>query len=320
LGPPDAGQPPSIFALARLGNGNIVAGGTFTSIGGESISAIAQWDGSIWSSLGPPTGGSVHALAVLPNGDLIAGGEFTSIGGVPASRIARWDGSAWFPLGTGMNGRVLALAVAPNGELLAGGAFGTSGGVVTSRIARWNGTEWSGFGTGLSPTGSPRVEAITILNNGDIIIGGAFGRVGTTNTANVGRWNGTTWNGLGGSGTSGAFLAKASDVFALAALPDGGFVMGGRFVAVDGNMSHCFARWGCPLAPSGPLLTGASQGVNGFNFSFQGAAGRNYRVEYSANLLSWLTVGSGLAGEVSFEDTDPARKESPHGFYRAAEE
>jgi hypothetical protein len=68
------------------------------------------------------------------------------------------------------------------------------------------------------------------------------------------------------------------------------------------------------------LLTGATQGDNGFIFSFHGAAGRSYRVEYSANLLSWLTVGSGLEGEVSFEDTDPARKESPRGFYRAAEE
>jgi hypothetical protein len=87
--------------------------------------------------------GTVWALAVLPNGDLVAGGKFTFAGGVAANRIARWDGSSWAALGSGLAGslgvgpRVGAVAVLPNGELVAGGRFSTAGGVPSNYFARW---------------------------------------------------------------------------------------------------------------------------------------------------------------------------------------
>ena len=79
-----------IAALAELPNGDLVAGGFFTTAGGVSANNIARWDGSSWTPLGSGVNSAVYALAELPNGDLVAGGYFTSTAdGVAANRIAR---------------------------------------------------------------------------------------------------------------------------------------------------------------------------------------------------------------------------------------
>ena len=148
-----ASAPPELddaaWSLAVLPNGDLVAGGQFTTAGGVAANRIARWDGSSWSSLGSGLNGTVFGLAVLPSGDLVAGGTFTTAGGAAARYVARWDGSSWSPLGSGMNGDVYALAVLPNGDLVAGGFFTTAGGVAVNRVARWNGTSWSPLGSGM---------------------------------------------------------------------------------------------------------------------------------------------------------------------------
>jgi|GEM_PF-5414703 len=73
-------------------NGNLIAGGYFTTAGGTSANRIASWDGTGWSALGSGMGGTnpyVYALTVY-NGNLIAGGPFTSAGGKAAAAIAQW--------------------------------------------------------------------------------------------------------------------------------------------------------------------------------------------------------------------------------------
>ena len=180
-----------------------------------------------------------------------------------------------------MNNDVEALATASNGDLLAGGQFGTSGNVATGRIAQWDGSAWSGFGSGLLPSGGPRVEAIAVLTNGNMVIGGSFAHVGSTNLNNLALWNGSTWVGVG-AGTSGTSTTLSADVLALLPLPDGGFVAGGSFAAIDGHISSCFGHWGCPITQ--PLLTGLGVSPLGPQFTFQGAIGWTYGVQYSTNL------------------------------------
>ncbi|MEO7677192.1 MAG: hypothetical protein ABIV39_10560, partial [Verrucomicrobiota bacterium] len=308
---PDSSPFPVIRALGVMTNGDVVAGGTCTSIGGFPVSTLARWNGSNWSAIGQSINGSVYAVATLTNGDLIVGTDIFSNG------IARWNGTAWSGYGTGMNSSVLALYPLPNGDLLAGGRFGTAGGVSASRIARWNGTTWSSLGSGVSLSGTPYVNAITVLTNGNIIIGGSFSGVGSSNTLSVGRWTGTNWTSLGGSGASTAVLTDIGGVNALAALPDGGFVMGGGFTAVNGYVSRYFAQWGCPV---GPLLDGVMIGANGLKFSFQGTPGKTYAISYSTNLSAWQVIHSGLQGWVIYEDLDAARKALPHGYYRVVEQ
>lgn len=349
-----------VRALAVLTNGNLVIGGTFSSLNGLTANNLAEWDGTNWFIFNPGTSGGVYALAVMTNGDLIAGGIFGTAGTTNANGVARWDGTNWYPMGAGlsqtlalhvqpngdlfaggyflssgssnlnfiakwdgsewlaldggMNNQVQALATSANGDLLAGGGFGTSGGLVTSRIAQWNGTVWSGFGTGLSPSGSPSVESIAVLTSGNMVIGGNFTRVGSTNVNDIAIWNGTAWDGLG-AGTGGTL---SPDVFALLPLPDGGFVAGGAFAAINGKVSNCFAHWGCPI--SKPMLTNFGTGTMGAKFSFQGAAGWTYQIEFSTNLQDWLTIATGLSGTVNFEDTDPSRSILAKRYYRVAQE
>jgi hypothetical protein len=153
-----------------LPNGDLVAGGTFTTAGGVAANYVARWDGSAWSELGSGTSSTVLALTVLPNGDLVAGGVFSAAGGVPANCIARWNGTAWSALGSGTTGSVEALAVLPNGDLVAGGQFVNAGGIPANRVARWNGIAWSALGGGLNGT----VSALAAQPNGQIAVGGGF--------------------------------------------------------------------------------------------------------------------------------------------------
>ena len=84
-----------VRVLTTLPNGDVVAGGLFTTVGGTA-SNIARWNGASWSpmGMGPGTVGIVAALTTLPNGDLVAGGQFTSAGGVAVNkhRALEWHG------------------------------------------------------------------------------------------------------------------------------------------------------------------------------------------------------------------------------------
>ncbi len=46
-------------------NGELYAGGWFTSAGGITSNYIAKWNGSTWTSLGQGVGRHVNALAVF---------------------------------------------------------------------------------------------------------------------------------------------------------------------------------------------------------------------------------------------------------------
>lgn len=58
-------------------NGDVVAGGAFTTAGGVSANQVARWNGSAWSAIGAGTDGPVYAVAASPNGYLVASGSFT---------------------------------------------------------------------------------------------------------------------------------------------------------------------------------------------------------------------------------------------------
>ena len=97
----DAGIDGEIKALT-IYEGNLIAGGEFTTAGGVTANGIARWSGGAWQPLGRGLEGVqmywdtrgdtiyfqpyVAALTVF-RGDLIAGGSFTQAGGVPAVSI-----------------------------------------------------------------------------------------------------------------------------------------------------------------------------------------------------------------------------------------
>ncbi|MCA3006014.1 MAG: hypothetical protein LW650_14250 [Planctomycetaceae bacterium] len=291
-----------INALAVLPGGDVVAGGSFVTAGGTSVNRIARWNGWSWAPLGPGMNGEVRALTLLPNADLVAGGSFAIAGGVPAGRIARWNGSSWEPLGSGTNGEVRALAVLPNGDLIAGGQFTTAGGVVANHIARWDGSVWAPLGSGLNNA----VSALIVLPGGHLIAGGSFTSAGGVTANGIARWNGASWEPLG-SGMGGV---SAPFVSALAVLPNGDLVAGGRFTTAGGAAASNIARWsnsawsplGAGLAnvdnvfavvnalavlPGGQLVAGGQ---------FTNAAGATVNSIARWNGSSWGSLGSGMTG------------------------
>ena len=244
-----------VRALAVMPNGDLIAGGFFTTAGGVPASNVARWDGVAWSALGSGTNNLVWRLAVMPNGDLIAAGSFTVAGGVPCSLIARWDGNSWSPLGSGLSGSFFltaanALCVLPNGDLVAAGSFTVAGGVPANGIARWNGSSWSPLGAGVQS-----VQALAVLPNGQLIAGGAFQQAGGVPANCIARWNGSTWSPLG-SGVG-------STVNALLPLPDGQLVVAGNFDTAGGAPARRIARW----TGSSWSAFGAGLGVTGAGFA-----------------------------------------------------
>jgi hypothetical protein len=128
----------NVSSLFVMPNGDIIAGGTFTSMGGVgSTSEIARWNGSAWTAYGNATGGDVRTLAYF-NGRLYAGGTFTNIGGSAINYLASSaDGTTWTQPGSGL-GYTMAvggLAVGMDGKLYAGTSNKT--------IRTWDGTNWA---------------------------------------------------------------------------------------------------------------------------------------------------------------------------------
>lgn len=105
-GPGSTGVSDTVNALAVFDDGSgpaLYAGGLFTTAGGVNVNGVARWDGSQWSALTSPGGGTgvsvapaeqVRALQAFDGGHLgsalYVGGGFLSAGGVLANRIARW--------------------------------------------------------------------------------------------------------------------------------------------------------------------------------------------------------------------------------------
>ena len=103
---------------------------------------------------------------------------------------------------------------------------------------------------GPAGTGSALLE----LPNGELIAGGRFAVADATFTNGVARWNGTTWQPLGGG-----FSGLQPHVFALARLPNGDLVAGGEFTRAGGVAAANIARWNGSTWQ--PLGTGLDQPV-----------------------------------------------------------
>ncbi|MBX3316432.1 MAG: hypothetical protein KF902_06155 [Phycisphaeraceae bacterium] len=133
-----------VYCLEVLPNGDLVAGGTFTAVSGQTMKRIAVWNGASWAPIGSGLTEAVRDLAILPNGDLLVGGYFENAGGDPdADYLARWDGSEWSAFGPPVDSGVVAIAVTASGEIVVGGGFTHAGLTASTSFARWNsGSSW----------------------------------------------------------------------------------------------------------------------------------------------------------------------------------
>lgn len=99
-----------VIAMVRHDDGSgpaIYVGGSLIAVGGTLHREVGRFDGTNWTTVGPPStpnGTTIHALASTDVGAgrrLYAGGDFSALGGAAATALASWDGTAWSELAGG---------------------------------------------------------------------------------------------------------------------------------------------------------------------------------------------------------------------------
>jgi hypothetical protein len=229
---------PEVWALAVDGQGNLYAGGDFTTAGGIQANYIARWDGTAWSSLGSGMDEQVTDLAVDSQGNLYAAGWFKRAGDVEARGIARWDGSSWSALGNELN-LGGALEIGKDGQVYATGMFYIPPDSSTFiYIAMWDGSTWSPLGSGVDNF----VNTLAVDREGTLYAAGDFTSAGGMPALRIARWNGNSWLPLGsGLGAEGDY----SSIFTLVTDDSGNLYAGGQFTLAGNKPSANLAKW-CP--------------------------------------------------------------------------
>jgi hypothetical protein len=260
-----AGIGSAASAVHRTAAGEVFLGGPFRDIDGTVHAGIARRVGNGWAPVGAGIadfgvfGPGVAAITSLASGELVVGGSFPGAVGVPSPGLVAWNGSAWAPLGGGLANlgsppQVEALHVATNGDLLVAGVFDTAGTAAVESLARWNGSSWSSIGSGLTSQGQlASLRAVTTAANGDVYVAGWFPLGGFGPTAKIARFDGTSWQLIGGFDQS---------VYDLQVLPNGDLLAAGAFTAVNGVPVGSVARWSNGVWSSFGGLASSSPGFS----------------------------------------------------------
>ena len=204
-------------APAQCGNVWLSGGGCVGTNG--RVSEMTMWD---------PDG-----QGPLPSVPVVAG--FYSYAGTTACPgIALLDAttSNWTPLLPWFRS-VAALAVLPSGLLIAGGERTTGG---SYEVATWNGAAWNTIGQF-----DDEVLSMTVMPNGDVVVGGRFTTANGIITNGIARYSGVSWQSLGlGFGN---VMSGGRIVTSLCVLANGDLVAGGNFDFASGVPVTNVARW-----------------------------------------------------------------------------
>ncbi len=224
-------------------------------------------DGSF--ATGPLANSSVNALTLQPNGQVLVGGRFSTFRGANRPGLARLnpDGSL-DSLNPGLaitayyydSPIVDAVALQANGQIIIAGTFSVLGQTPGGGIARLNadGSLDSTFNVGAGGNGVCEVESVTVLANGQLLVGGSFTMFNGYNTGSLVRLNAdgsvdTTFNPDGAGITSDSVTA----VSAIVVQPDGRILVGGSFGGYNGASAGNIVR----LHADGTLDTSFNTGT-----------------------------------------------------------
>ena len=173
------------------------------------------------------------------NGLLVAGGLFYRFQGGQDATLLTWDGATWNrldPIGSGIN----ALAVYDGKLIVGSAAFRQVSGDTLPTIAAWDGNQWTPFDSGLNR----RTVTALALFEGDLVAGVRAG----SDSSYVARWNGASWQSLGG--TLNGFIGALT-------VYQGLLVAGGDFDTAGGVPANSIAAWnGTTWAPLGSGIAG----------------------------------------------------------------
>ncbi|MFK7741238.1 MAG: hypothetical protein AB8H80_13040 [Planctomycetota bacterium] len=173
----------SVHAILEMPNGDVIIGGSFTSVGSVLASSIALWDGSQWQPVGNGFVLNVSSLVLSPTGEAIVTGIIPGVNG-----SAFWNGTSWSPFGFGQSvlganatieliGSVQRFA---NGDLAAIATLAQPGIPNTRAIVRYDGQSWS-----LVAPWPGGYGALMLLQGDELLAGDT--QIG------IQRWDGTAW-------------------------------------------------------------------------------------------------------------------------------
>ena len=246
-------------------NGELYAGGYFTTAGGINANNIAKWNGTGWSQLSNGINGGVHSLCVY-NGELYAAGSFTSAGNISAKDIAKWNGTTWTNVGYLESYSINTLAVY-NGELYAAGFFIFPNFPEGVAIAKWNGNNWTPVGPE-TPSYYVAIECMEVYN-GELYAAGSYYSIGGGGVAEfyrVLKWDGFTWSIVLTMQASYTLDGALGSIMAMKVY-NGELYIAGQFSGVDTIWAPQIAKW------NGNNWSAVGSGINfeSFSYGFDGS-------------------------------------------------
>ncbi len=249
----------TVNSLAIQPDGKILAGGNFTSLGGQPRNCIGRLnaDGTLDKGFNPGASSYVRSLAMQADGKILVGGNFRVFGGQRRDYTARLNANGTLDSGfnPGANSVVYSQAIQADGKILVGGDFTFLGGQLRDHIGRLNadGTLDSGF----NPRTSYPVDSLAIQVDGKILLGGIFYAVGGQPRNHIARLN------ADGSVDSSFNPGADTHVLSLALQADGKILLGGGFTTLGGQPRNYIAR----LNATGSVDNGFNPGANNAVYS-----------------------------------------------------
>ncbi|MGA7159906.1 MAG: choice-of-anchor D domain-containing protein [Bacteroidota bacterium] len=279
-----------------LSNGNLYVGGSFTAIGGQSVTNLAKVDAgtgavSTWN----PAPNNIVRTVTVAGSKLFVGGDFTSIGGKSFSWIGSVDTSSGTATSWDAEINEDPYTLSSYGNILfAGGLFTSTGSVTRNNLAAMDLT--TGLITPWNPNASGGVSALAAVAD-KVIVGGNFTSLGgssshsylaavdTSGGSPVPGWNGTA----GGSVLS--MMVFGNRLY-----------LGGNFGNIDGSLRAYLAAvdkntgavlpWH-PVLDNGGVYSFANSGslvfTSGFFSKINGQT-RNYTAAFDTttdSLTAW---------------------------------
>jgi uncharacterized delta-60 repeat protein len=311
---PGTGASLTINSVLTLANGNILAGGIFTTFNGVSLGNVAMLnpDGSIIGSflnVEPGFNDVIYTLVLQPDGKIVVAGDFKSMNGIARNCIARLNANGTldtsFVSNVDFYGSLVTLGLQEDGKIIVGGSDYGSPFFVRLNT---DGTLDETFNTG---TGfDDDVTYIVIQPDQKILVGGDFTSYNGTAVPYMVRLNSD------GSLDDTFNVGNGPDdgIMSIALQSDGKIIVSGWFYSYDGNDVNYLARLNSDgsfddtfvigtgldsaadvikVLPSGKILLGGTfWGYNGNDIKFL------LRLNSDGSLDSTFNTGTGPDDEV----------------------
>lgn len=255
---------------------------TFPSGGGAGTEAsiALHWDGAQWTALPTLTNVTFSGVAIRPDGGIWAVGQLLDpANGSGHAQVCTWTGSGWqsmaTPASSNLASNLSGVTTSADGQAWAVGKqwSSTPNGVAeSSLITRWNGTTWTTV-DGPPPPPTPGYAAsdqyglagVSAISGNDVWAVGGYvaptsGRPG--GHVLLDHWDGTSWSTvIAPQPVDQPDPAPQSDLFAVAALPDGSVWVGGAAGSTDVALVEALAETSATAAGFGPHAATAPAGA-----------------------------------------------------------